>query len=486
MVSPASPLRHALLIVAAVVLTAVAYFVSSGLQPVWWLVWLAPLPILLVASSVRSRQAFAIALVARALGALNLWTYMRYALQIPLGVVLAAVLVPAVFFGIAVVLFRALLRKGSPWFAALAFPAVAVALEYLLSLWQGTFGNTGYTQLKDLPVLQLASLAGLWGISFTVNLLPAALAAMVYAPVKMRIRMALVFAVYYACVLLYGAMRLGTEPQAAHSVVVGLVETHAGQNFFPPDAQSTMALMHEYAAQVQPLADKGAQFVVFPEMTALIPDATSAKVDALFQETARNAHTQVLLGVLHVTDHVAYNEGRLYSATGEIETVYRKHHLVPVLEGRTTPGSEISVLPQAEGNIGVQICRDMDYPELARRYARRDAGLVLVPAWDQGVDAVWHGHMSLMRGVEDGFTLVRDAKNGLLSASDDRGHILAEQSSRSDGAITSMLTTVPVRHDPTLYQQWGDWFAWVDLAGVAVLIVLAFSRKRADSSATPV
>jgi apolipoprotein N-acyltransferase len=75
-----------------------------------------------------------------------------------------------------------------------------------------------------------------------------------------------------------------------------------------------------------------------------------------------------------------------------------------------------------------------------------------------------------MRGVENGFTMVRDAKVGLLTASDDRGRILAEKSTHSDGTIVTMLATVPVRHDSTLYQEWGDWFAWIDLAALAALL----------------
>jgi hypothetical protein len=35
------------------------------------------------------------------------------------------------------------------------------------------------------------------------------------------------------------------------------------------------------------------------------------------------------------------NEARLYSDSGALEAVYRKHHLVPVIEGRTTPGDDI-------------------------------------------------------------------------------------------------------------------------------------------------
>ena len=198
---------------------------------------------------------------------------------------------------------------GFVWLAALAFPVTITAAEYLVSLSQGTFGNTGYTQLKNLPILQLAALSGLWGISFTVNLLPAALAALVTVPARLRLRMAAAFAAFYVCVLTYGFLRLNIIPPAPHSVLVGLVETHAGADIFPPDAPSSLTLMQGYARQIKSLAAQGAEFVVLPEMTTLIPDAASAKFDAFFQQTARDAHVQVLVGILHVTDHGAYLAG---------------------------------------------------------------------------------------------------------------------------------------------------------------------------------
>ena len=192
--------------------------------------------------------------------------------------------------------------------------------------------------------------------------------------------------------------------------------------------------------------------------------------------------------------------GQGTDASGGIEAVYRKHHPVPTWEAHTTPGKDISVLacprpskesqpspspaPEQAGNIGIEICRDMDYPELSRRYAHQQVGLMLVPAWDQGigVDADWHGHLALMRAVEDGFTMVRDAKVGLLTASDDRGRILAEEPTRTDGALVTMLVTVPVRYDSTLYQRWGDWFAWLDLAGLAGLLIAWLAGSRASVS----
>ena len=487
MVWSRNPWFRAFIVLVAIVLTAAGYYLSSGLEPVWWLVWLAPVPILLVAPAVRGWQALAAAWIARSAAMLVFWHYWQ-GMMFPLWLSVTMIAIAGAFFAIAVIAYRSFLLKGNPWIAALAFPVVAVAEEYLFSLLQGTFGNTGYTQLKNLPLLQLAAIGGLWGIGFTVTLFGSAFAVLFHTPARIRSRMAVAFVSYYVCVFSYGEIHLNRIPDASSSVVVGLVETHAGADMFPGNAQSMMDLMRRYAVQAHALAEEGAQIIVLPEMTGLVIDPgltgtqpgsqlLSSEADKVYLDTAHDSHVQILLGVLHVTSRGTFNEGRLYSASGTIETIYQKHHLVPVLEGRTSPGDGISVLQQPEGNIGIEICRDMDYPELARRYAHRDVGLILAPAWDQGVDALWHGHMSLMRAVEDGFTLVRDAKVGFLTASDDRGRILGEESVVDSHTFSSMIVSVPVRHDPTFYQSWGDWFAWLDLAGLIVLASVWIGRK---------
>src|SRR5258708_23628145 len=67
----ANVLRRVMVILCAVALTAGTSFVSSGLQRLWWPVWLAPLPVLLLAPRLRFWQAVTVSMVARALAALN-------------------------------------------------------------------------------------------------------------------------------------------------------------------------------------------------------------------------------------------------------------------------------------------------------------------------------------------------------------------------------------------------------------------------------
>ena len=85
--------------------------------------------------------------------------------------------------------------------------------------------------------------------------------------------------------------------------------------------------------------------------------------------------------------------------------------------------------------------------------------------------------MAVMRGVESGFSIVRAAKQGYLTVSDDRGRILAE--SRSDSApFSTLIADVPVRHDTTLYLLLGDWFAWLALATLAFTLVQLFRLRK--------
>ena len=473
---PNRPVFRAAAIAAAILLTAAGYYVSSGLHRLWWPVWIAPIPILLVTPRVRGWQAFSAALLARTLAAgFDFWFYIHNVVNFPVWLAVITILVPGVYFSAGVLLYRRLLKMERWWSAALTFPAAMVAGEYLFSLWQGSYFSAGYTQLANLPVLQLAALGGLWGITFAVNLLPAGLSAMVAMPPRPRMRMAAGLAAVYACVLVYGLVRLQSGPRASTSVVVGMAETHPRDGSLPQQEPATMVVMQEYAAQVQALAARGAQYVVFPEMAALVFDSESQKIDAMFEQAARQAHVEVLLGVLHVTSHGNYNEGRLYSTTGELKAVYRKHHLVPTWESQSTPGTETFSEQRDAEKIGLEICRDMDFPDPARGYGREGVGLIFVPAWDMGldVDANFHGHLSLMRGVEDGFTIARNAKLGLLTVSDDRGRVLREEPTRTDGGLVTMVATVPIHHDRTLYQSWGDWFAWISLTLMVIVALTA-------------
>jgi apolipoprotein N-acyltransferase len=114
----------------------------------------------------------------------------------------------------------------------------------------------------------------------------------------------------------------------------------------------------------------------------------------------------------------------------------------------------------------------MDFPALSREYAIDGTDLMLVAAWDFNVDGWLHSRMAVMRAVENGFSLARSARNGLLTLSDNRGRILAETAT-VPRRFVSISGKLDVAGGETFYARTGDWFAWLC---VAVFVVLLGSR----------
>jgi apolipoprotein N-acyltransferase len=151
-------------------------------------------------------------------------------------------------------------------------------------------------------------------------------------------------------------------------------------------------------------------------------------------------------------------------------------HAAPPFESKFKPGTNLTFLREPSESWGVAICKDMDFAPLSRQYGKAGAGLLLVPAWDFVLDRWQHGHIAIMRGVEDGFSIVRAAKQGYLTVSDDRGHILAE--TQSDSApFATLMANVPAAHETTVYLLLGDWSAWVALATLVFTLLQLYRSK---------
>jgi apolipoprotein N-acyltransferase len=456
-------------------------FFGTGLHPTWWLTWLAPLPVLLVAPRLRAWLVFIIAALAWFVGGLNMWHVLRAIYGIPIPVILAFLIVPALIFGLAVLLFRTFIRRGALWRATLVFPMTWVAYEYLSEMRSPhcTFGNLGYTQMDCLPVLQIVALVGIWGISFCIFLLPAALAILFsqHGSRGQRINLAASVVVFLAIVLGYGAYRLQWDSESHDKATIGLMATDS-LDLFPRDDQTALKLMQLYAKEIERWAGGRVDVIVLPEKIALVSDKGTAQLDALCKSAASRAGAHIVVGVDRGTASRRSNEARLYSPQGKLRAVYVKHHLIPPYEDADVPGTELTVLNKGASVWGIEICKDLDFPALARRNGAQGVGLLLVPAWDFLEDGWLHDRMAVMRGVESGFSIARVAKQGLLSISDDRGRVLAEATSSATSPFASLVATVPVRHTETVYLLCGDWFGWANAVGLAAIVGSLWFRRR--------
>lgn len=478
-------LRRGLVALAVFASTALLLFYGNGLMPHWPLMWLAPVPVFWFALRRPAWQAGLVAAVAWAAGPLDLWSYLR-SLGWPASTWVVVFGTGALTFAAGVLLMRALERRGAIWSAWIAVPAVWVTFEFVRGLlWvNGSAGCIAYSQLNFLPFLQFASVAGPWGMGFLLMLFPAGLALAMHRWGSARgqaVRVLGATTGVVAAVLIFGAVRMAI-PQPGPSVKVGLIASDAngGASIDKPGAP-TQHLFAHYAERARQLAARGAQVVVMPENMGVVLDSDVAKTDTMFQPIADQTGAMLVVGMARIGAAGRHNEARIYAPDAAVRSYYKEHLLPPFETSHFTPGkkrTEFAAPGNAAGQTwGVAICKDMDFTNPSRGYGRVGVGLMLVPAWDFRVDGFWHGHIAVMRAVEDGFSLARSARDGLLTVADDRGRIVAETAS-SSAPFATLMAEVPTGHSATVFLLLGDWFGWLAMAMAGSVIVQAVRLRR--------
>ena len=462
---------NTLLVVVAGLASAAFLYFGTGLHPTWWLLWVAPVPVLAIAPRLRGSAAFLFGSVAWILGEMNQWNYVRHEIELPLQITVLYFAVPGVVFGLGVLFTRSFLRRGWLFIAAFAFPVYWVTCEYLNAIASphSTWGNLAYTQMDFLPVIQIASVTGLWGISFVAFLFASPVAALFSGVGEPSQRRALAIAVGCAvsAVFVFGESRLQSNP-SAKSIPVTLIAKDVPMSAYLGSEGQAFELLREYADEIRRVTPAGTQTVVLPEKIGRVSESALPEVDSLFASAAIATHAAIVVGLVQKTPSGAFNSSRLYSADGKLEANYDKHHLIPGVEPEQ-PGHKRIILDQSSGRWGLQICKDMDFPQLSRDYASDGANLMLVPAWDFNVDGWLHSRMAVMRAVENGFALARSARSGLLTLSDNRGRILA-QTATAPSRFISISGILNVAPGKTFYTRTGDWFAWLCVATFVVLL----------------
>ena len=421
-------------------ISAALFFLGTGLAPLWPLTWLAAIPVLWAASRLSARQAFFVAAAAYALGFLNEWSYLRTVLST--WIVSSFLVSSACLFAVGVLLFRMGVVCGKLWQAALVFPAFWASIEFAIAMLSvhGTFGNISYSQMNFLSILQIASVTGIAGISFTIFLFASAIAALlVPAPRSAKFSLLIGSVAFIVGVFAFGAWRLASTPNSP-TIKVALIASDAPENLNSDTSAEEQQIFQRYADHVKLFAGQGILVVRFARKYWSIYDASQGDIDDFFDKLAK-------------------------------ETGAYKHHLLPPGENRFTPGTKRAVVSGISGTWGLEICKDMDFPRLSLQYSRDGVALLIVPASDFVDDGWLHGRMAILRGVESGFSIARSAKLGILTATDDRGRVLAQRDTIGPIFATA-VANIPVRHDSTLYSRFGNWFAWVCVALLFVCLFL--------------
>lgn len=379
--------------------------------------------------------------------------------------------------------------------ATLVFPTAWVTVGYLTSLGPyGSWGDIAYSQYGNLALLQVLSVTGLWGIAFLIGW---------FASVSNRIweegfvagngRMnAVLCAGGIAAVFLLGGVRLAFAPPSAQTVRMAAlakmkVAPMPGNAMFyrmirneTTSADMTALLRWTTATNDNLLSraaqemQAGAKIVFWGETNAMVLKQHEAAFIARGSALAMKYHAYLgmALGVWDVGKKPPFeNKLVLVAPDGRVAWVYYKAHPIPGLrEVIQVHGN--GKLPEADtpyGRLSAIICFDADFPQLLAQAGARGADIVLDPSDDWRAIVPWHTRMASFRAIEQGFNLVRATHDGLSTAFDYQGRLLAAMDDYRTTDPT-MIAAVPTQGVRTIYSRLGDWFAWLSMATLLMLI----------------
>jgi apolipoprotein N-acyltransferase len=413
---------------------------------------------------------------------------------------------------------RVLVPRLGGLLGTLVLPLAVTSMSYLFALLNsssGTWGNAAYSQYGNLPLLQLLSVTGLWGIDFLLYWLASVVNwAWEQGFVWSRVRRGVVlYASLLALVLLFGSARLAIFPapaqgstvrvagiSPAHALIAAFdqqVSTSSGmQAMMSGGTQADRQSVRQAAAPVyedligrsEQEARAGAKIILWPEGAVTVLQEDEASLLARASTLARATGTYLDLGVVVLLAHpvhasFAQNESILIDPTGRVVWRYQKAHPVPG-EPFAPGDGKVPTVQTPYGRLATVICFDADFPGTLRQAGQAGATVLLVPSNDWREIDPYHTRMATYRAIENGYSLVRQTSHGLAMTVDYEGQVLAS----TDFYTTDpqvMVAAVPKQGVHTFYATIGDLFAWLCMLGLLGLIGVIVVRQRQGGATVP-
>lgn len=366
------------------------------------------------------------------------------------------------FFSMTIVFLRS--RPGG---LLLIVPALWVSFEYLRSyLFTGfPWGLIGYSQYHYLYLIQISDLFGVYGVSFFLGLVNAALLLAILHLGRARWQGRLVQlrpaggALVCALVVIlmvagYGKWRLDRidrEIAAARKSRIAVVQGNIEQSL-KWDESLAAPTTEKYISLSERIAPPAPDLVVWPETALPFYLYYDKELTERVLTAIDRMNTNFLVGCPSyaydplINQLWLFNSAYMINPEGRVTGKYDKSHLVPFGEyvplkkwlpfvGKMVPqigdffsGPKGHLLSISGMDIGVQICYEVIFPDLSAQMIRNGGELIVNitnDAWFGRTAAPrQHFSMALFRAVENRRTLVRAANTGISAFADPAGRVL--------------------------------------------------------------
>ena len=406
----------------------------------------------------------------------------------------------------------------------LIFPSAFVVLEYLNTLETGDVWSSIANTQYQLPVIQqIASVFGIWGISFLIAWFASLVNWMVAQQWKWnRIRTgSIVAGSIYFIVLAFGIIRISSVDYVAEETVkiagitidnTNVTETIYNDAFgktitIKPDASQTAPELQEANRAMVPfiedpfsekfnntrnvlqanldllfnktsrMADQGAKIIVWSEAIGFIINDQEEGVIERAKAMAKEKQIYLFMS-LGVMNPGPYNPERLLlvnktitlTPDGEVANVYLKSNPVPFAEQEYGSDDIIPVIDTPYGRLSPVICYDADFPHFLKQSGEKGTDILLVPSGDWKAIDPYHAYMSSIRGIENGVSVIRPVSRATSIATDPYGNLLGSTDFYTSKDKT-LLVKAPVHGISTIYNRIGDILPLSSMVFIAYILL---------------
>ena len=417
---------------------------------------------------------------------------------------------------------------------SLAGAAAWVALEMIRARFLGGFpwNFIGASQFQMTPLIQIASVTGVYGISFLVvwsSLSLFSAVRMIF--VKPDSRFAWqpeIFLPLFAVAGLFafgGIKTIGQNPSAT-TLRVTLIQPSVPQNLIWDENENSNRFQQLLALTENTLTNQ-TDLLIWPE--AALPDFDDASYAAI-TNLVRAHHVWMIFnaddvvprpGATNNFDNDVFNSAFLFDPDGEFVKVYHKRKLVifgefvpsflkwfTPITGSYKAGGEPAAfeirgwgerprepqieldnggaMPRQTVNAAPLICFEDMFPQTARDSVKSDTDFLVNLTNDgwfgKGAEQWQQMAAAIFRAVENGLPLVRCCNNGVTCWIDSHGAVRQIFKDKTGGiygagAMTFDLPLPDEKSAPTFYNLHGDWFGWSCVGIFLVLLGFKIARR---------
>lgn len=390
----------------------------------------------------------------------------------------------------------------------LSFPILSVLIEYIRSI--GFLGFPWnypvHSQYIFLPLIQIAEITGIWGISFiifTINITIYISINDVISKRKFIIKPELIYAISILIItIIFGITKL-KEPKPGKSIKIGLIQMN-----IDPNAE-WHAIKNSALGRLTWLSQKarldGADLIIWPESSVIEYIYQYLKLDKniisppyknvinfceTVVRTAKDLECYILFGaldyIMEKSDYGKfmdyYNTAFLISRKGKIIEWYYKNHLVPFGEyfpfkikyvqnilreaevSGFTPSIRKTIFSTHHNDIELKsaclICYEGIFGNLCRRFVKNGAEILINitnDSWAYSRNAQFqHAINNIFRAIENRVPYLRAANTGLTCIIDTRGRIIKKLPYNKSAHLTANIHIPKCKQ--TIYTKFGDWF----------------------------